>query len=310
MQMNIESLATEQPNARSRELDSLSAFELINVMNEEDATVAQAVKEALPVIAVAVTHAAQALRSGGRLIYVGSGTSGRMGMLDASECRPTFGVSQDTVVAVMAGGASAFASAREGAEDDVEAGRQTIRDLAVTPNDLVVGISASGRTPFTIAALAAAREIGAFTVGLSCNQDALLSLQADAPIEVVTGSEVLTGSTRLKAGTAQKMVLNMISTGAMVLVGKVYKNYMVDMAMSNYKLQERAVDIVKHVLAVSEASARHSLEEAGGNIKVAIVMSKLGVRREVAVNWLDSAGGSVRATLTAHSAEAGSAELP
>lgn len=303
MPMKIESLATEKPNARSHELDSLPAFEMIRLMNEEDATVAQAVREALPAIAVAVTNAAQALRSGGRLIYVGSGTSGRMGMLDASECRPTFGVSQDTVVAVMAGGASAFASAREGAEDDVEAGRQTIRDLKLSPKDLVVGISASGRTPFTVAALAAAREIGAFTVAISCNKDALLSLQADAPIEVATGPEVLTGSTRLKAGTAQKMVLNMISTGAMVLVGKVYNNYMVDMAVSNYKLKERAVDIVKNVLGVSEVSARRVLEEAGGNIKAAIVMSKLGVRREVAVSWLETAGGSVRATLTAHAAD-------
>ncbi|MHB1629213.1 MAG: N-acetylmuramic acid 6-phosphate etherase [Bacilli bacterium] len=287
-------MATERRNPRSAELDSLSALEIVSLMNVEDASVAEAVRSELPHIAAAVEQVARALKSGGRLIYVGSGTSGRMGVLDASECPPTFGVSADTVVAVLAGGVSAFTEAEEGAEDDIGAGRMALRALKAAETDVVMGISASGRTPFTIGALAEARGSRAYTVALSCNKNAPLSKEAATAIEVDSGPEVLAGSTRLKAGTAQKMVLNMISTGAMVRSGKVYKNYMVDMKINNEKLLLRAAGILKQVLDVPESTAFGLLEESGYNVKVAIVMALLGSSRNVAIARLSAVEGRVR----------------
>lgn len=297
MAVNIELLATEHPNMRSVELDSMSPLEIIALMNAEDASVAHSVSQELDVIAHAVERTANALRRGGRLIYVGSGTSGRMGMLDASECQPTFDVSANQIFALMAGGNSAFARAQEGVEDDLEAGRKAVQEVMVGESDAVVCISASGRTPYALGALAAAKELGAYTVGLSCNKNALLSKDADTAIEIDSGPEVLTGSTRLKAGSVQKMVLNMISTGSMIMIGKVYKNYMVDMAASNEKLDARALGILKEVLHISGETATSLLESAHNSVKIAIVMHRLGLTFDEAIGRLNESSGSVRSAL-------------
>ncbi|MDO4538315.1 MAG: N-acetylmuramic acid 6-phosphate etherase [Coriobacteriales bacterium] len=296
---SLSKLSTEQRNERSLQLDQMSALEIVQTMNREDEQVAHAVREVLPQVAQAVELAAASLKRGGRLIYLGAGTSGRLGLLDAVECPPTFGTSPDTVVGLMAGGDRAFVKAVEGAEDKPDLCQAQLQALDLTKDDLVVGIAASGRTPYVLGGLAYARTLGCATVALACVRNSAIGQAADVAIEPVCGPEVLSGSTRLKAGTAQKMVLNMISTGAMVRIGKVYQNLMVDVQQTNEKLRLRARHIVCEACACSAERAEKSLREAQGNVKVAILMVARSLTREEAVEALDAAGGNVRAALDA-----------
>ena len=251
----------------------MSTAEVAAVMNDSDATVPAAVRAALPAIVAAIDGIVARMAAGGRLIYVGAGSSGRLGVLDASECPPTFGTDPGDVVAIIAGGPPAIVSPVEAAEDDVDGGRRAIDDANVTAGDAVVGIAASGRTPFVIAALGRAGELGALTVGLSCNAGAELSAVVEHPIEVAVGPEVVAGSTRLKAGTAQKLVLNMISTITMVRLGKTYGNLMVDLRATNEKLRERAVGIVATIAGVGRPPARAALEATGFDVKAAVLVA-------------------------------------
>lgn len=287
-------LTTERENDKSVGLDEMSPLEIVTLMNEEDQNVANAVKEALPAIAGAVEAVVASFKAGGRLIYVGAGTSGRLGILDASELPPTFSLDPGMAIALMAGGRDAVFRAKEGAEDDTEAGKRDLREICLKAQDVVVGISASGRTPYVIGALDYAKRIGAKTIALSCNRPSRLSSIADLAIEVVTGPEVLTGSTRLKAGTAQKMVLNMLSTAAMVRLGKTYKNLMVDLNPTNEKLADRARRILMRATGVSREEADRALKAAGNRVKVALVMIQTGSSAEEARARLAAADGFVR----------------
>ncbi|MDQ7843172.1 MAG: N-acetylmuramic acid 6-phosphate etherase [Armatimonadota bacterium] len=292
-------LVTERRNPRSMRLDVMSTAEIVALINDEDATVAAAVRGALPEIARAADLIADRLRRGGRLFYVGAGTSGRIAMLDAAEWTPTFGTDPGLVRAVVAGGAEATIAAASALEDDAEQGAQ---DLAVhdpVPSDVVVGIAASGRTPYVLGALRKARAAGAATIALCSNANTPMAEEADLAIVVLTGPEVLTGSTRMKAGTAQKMVLNMLSTAAMVRLGKVYSNLMVDMVPANEKLLHRARRIVAEAAGVSPAQAAQVLEAAGNHVKTAIVMAVLRCGRDEARAALERAGGMVRIALEA-----------
>ena len=284
-------MLTEQPNPRSAHIDRLSTLEILTIMNDEDATVAAAVRAALPDIAQAVDTIAERLRGGGRLIYVGAGTSGRLALLDAVECVPTFSTDPGQVQAIIAGGQAALTGAVEGAEDDAEAGRAAIRRLGVTARDTVVGVAASGRTPFVIGALEAAQTAGAATVAIACNAPAPLLDVAQVRIAALVGPEVIAGSTRLKAGTAQKMILNMLSTASMIRLGKVYGNLMVDLQVTNQKLARRARQIVSAVGGVSDAEAGRLLAQTGNQVKPAIVMARRGVTAEEARAMLRAAQG-------------------
>ncbi|MGA8943242.1 MAG: N-acetylmuramic acid 6-phosphate etherase [Thermoactinomyces sp.] len=288
------SLMTESRNDRSKQIDVLDTIEILRLINEEDQKVAMAVQKVLPDIKVAVEYASQSIREGGRLIYIGAGTSGRLGVLDAVECPPTFSTPPEMVQGLIAGGEKAFIRAVEGAEDREELGEQDLKDIQLTDKDTVIGIAASGRTPYVIGALKYARSIGAKTVALSCNKDAQISHVADHAIEVIAGPEVLTGSTRMKAGTAQKMVLNMISTTTMVRLGKVYENLMVDVHISNYKLKKRAIGIVRTVTGVSEEEAEELLQRAHREVKTAIVMQLSDLDYDKAKQLLEQANGHVR----------------
>jgi len=269
---------TELVNDLSNDLDQLSTLEMLTLINAEDAKAVVAVQSVLPQIAAAVERIADAFRSGGRLIYVGAGTSGRLGVLDASECLPTFGVKPEMVFGIIAGGERALTRAIEGAEDDSTAGQQSMIAADVQSNDVVVGISASGGAPFVRSAIAEAKRRGATTVGIANSQNAPLCSDADIPIEAVVGPEVLQGSTRMKSGTAQKLILNMLSTGAMVRIGKTYGNRMVDVQCSNVKLIKRAQRLVADIGQVADATTVQTLlEAAGGNVKTAIVMARRGI---------------------------------
>lgn len=295
--MNIGDLTTEARNPRSVGLDAMDTRQVLELMNDEDRTVALAVRHALPEIVEAVDLIADSLRSGGRLIYLGAGTSGRLGLLDAVECPPTFDTEAGQVTALLAGGQGAFMQAVEGAEDDMDAAASDVDALEVGSTDTVVGIAASGRTPYVIGGLRRARERGAHTVALACNSGSLIGREARVAIEVATGPEVLTGSTRLKAGTAQKMVCNMLSTAAMVRIGKTYGNFMVDMRPTNAKLVDRARRIVAAATEVDETTAATALSAAGGRTKVAVVMLLAGVDAERAEELLRHGAGSVSAAI-------------
>lgn len=296
--VNLDSLTTtEARNPRTHDLDTLSVLELLKAMNDEDRLVPEAVAKALPQIAAAVEAVATSFRAGGRLIYLGAGTSGRLGVLDAVECPPTFGTDPGMVVGLIAGGPGAFLKAVEGAEDSPELARHDLRELRLSAEDVVIGIAASGRTPYVIGGLDAARECGAATVSIACNPGAEVSGHADVAIEVDNGPEILTGSTRLKSGTSQKLILNMISTAAMVQVGKVYENLMVDVRPTNAKLVVRAHRIIRTVTDCSDAEAALALEQAGGSAKTAIVMILAGCDREAAERRLADKGGRVRAAI-------------
>ncbi|WP_271003627.1 N-acetylmuramic acid 6-phosphate etherase [Listeria seeligeri] len=293
----LENLATEERNKKTIDLDTLSPKEILAVMNEEDATVPTAIKNVLPQIELIVNGVISSFQNGGRLIYLGAGTSGRLGVLDAAECVPTFGVAKEQVVGLIAGGEKAFVAAIEGAEDSKTLGENDLKQIKLAANDFVIGIAASGRTPYVIGALDYAKSVGAKTGAISCNANAEISAHADIAVEIVTGAEILTGSTRLKAGTAQKLVLNMISTASMVGIGKVYKNLMVDVLPTNKKLEERSKRIIMEATEVDYETASKFYELAEKHVKVAIVMILTNSTKEIALEKLSEAKGFVRNTI-------------
>jgi N-acetylmuramic acid 6-phosphate etherase len=284
---------TERSNPRSENLSSQSTLQIVELMNDEDATVAQAVQRVLPNIAAAIDQIVSRLSASGRLFYIGTGTSGRLGVLDASECPPTFGVSPELVQAIIAGGYDACYRAVEASEDDANAGEADLRARSFSNRDVLVGIAASGRTPYTVGAVTFARSIGAFTIGLTSVPDSLLTKTADISIVPVVGPEVITGSSRLKAGTAQKMVLNMLSTATMVRLGYVSGNRMSNLQARNVKLRERALRVLQAETGLDQVAAKETLEAANSDLKVALVMVKAKTTREKAIEALDKSDGKV-----------------
>lgn len=291
--LELNELLTEQRNPKTMHLDDMSMREVLEVMNEEDACVAYRVKEQLPVIEQAVQQIIASLQQEGRLFYLGSGTSGRLGVLDAVECPPTFSTTTE-VIGIIAGGDSAFVKAKEGAEDDEEQGKIDIKEAGLTKRDVLVGIAASGRTPHTMGALKQAKEIGAYTIAVSCNPGSAIGKIANLAIDVGVGPEVLTGSTRLKAGTAQKLVLNMLSTASMIGIGKTYQNLMVDLKPSNEKLVERSIHIIMEATGCEEPYAKQCFELSDRKPKVAIVMILLSCGKEEAEERLSKERGFVK----------------
>lgn len=287
---------TEQRNPNSMHLDEMSVEEIAKLMNEEDRGVPEAIQRAIPEITELIEAVIRAFKNEGRLIYIGAGTSGRLGILDAVECVPTFGTSPEKVVGLIAGGEQAIKDAVEGAEDSKELAIEDLKKLRLTKNDIVVGIAASGRTPYVIGGLNYAKELGAKTGSLSNNENTKISEIADYPIEVITGPEVLAGSTRLKAGTAQKIVLNMITTISMVKIGKAYENLMVDVLATNEKLVDRAKRIIVEATGVDYEEAEKVFDEAG-SVKLAIVMILSGASKEDSKAALEETDGFVRASI-------------
>lgn len=285
---------TESRNPNTEQIDVVSTLEMVQIINAEDAKVAPAVGEQAEAIAAAIDAIAARMQEGGRLIYVGAGTSGRLGVLDASECPPTFNTPPELVVGVIAGDRRAITDAVEGAEDDREAGVQVMVDLDISAQDSVVGIAASGRTPFVLGAMDDARQRGALVVAVVCNAGSPMQEAADIAIVPVVGPEVVTGSTRLKSGTAQKLVLNMLSTGVMIRLGKTYGNLMVDVQSTNSKLRDRARRIVMQATGLNETEAADLLAASDGEVKTAIVAALLGVDPGDARQRLDQAGGVIR----------------
>lgn len=297
MKINLSSMVTESRNPASSQIDTLSALEILKVINNEDKKVPFAVEERLPEIAKAVSLIAEAFAQGGRLIYCGAGTSGRLGILDASECPPTYGTPREMVVGLIAGGNTAILQAVENAEDSREMGEQDLRNLNFNARDVLVGIAASGRTPYVLGAMAYARYVGANVVAISCNQDSEMSKAADIAIEPMVGPEVVTGSSRMKAGTAQKLILNMLTTGAMIRSGKVYSNLMVDVEATNAKLVQRQVDIVVQATECSSEKAEEALNECNRHCKTAIMMILSGMSAEEASAILNKNKGFIRKAL-------------
>ena len=294
MTENLELLTTESRNEQSMQIDTANPLEILRIMNKQDQLVALAVNDVLADVEAAVQLVVESFKNGGRLIYVGAGTSGRLGVLDAVECPPTFSTDPEMVQGLIAGGESAFLKAVEGAEDQPDFGVNDLKEIGLTKDDTVIGIAASGRTPYVIGALRYARSIGAKTVALSCNNNAAISKEADQAIEVIVGPEVLTGSTRLKSGTAHKMILNMISTSSMILLGKAYENLMVDVHVSNQKLKERAIGIIRKITGVSYQQASETLEASDLQVKTAIVMIKTNTTKPKAEQLLIEANGYVK----------------
>ncbi|TWT93457.1 N-acetylmuramic acid 6-phosphate etherase [Botrimarina colliarenosi] len=295
--MRLDHLTTEARNPASETLDGLTTVEMVRVMNSEDARVAEAVGREAEAIATVVDVVADRLKRGGRLIYTGAGTSGRLGVLDASECPPTFNTDPSMVVGIIAGGVQALTTAVEGAEDSPELGASDLEAIGLGPNDVLVGIATSGRTPYVVGGLRYARKVGAYTVALSCNAAAEIIEMADTAITPVVGPEVLSGSTRLKAGTATKLVLNTITTGAMVRLGKTFGNLMVDLRPTNSKLHSRAVRIVQQATGIDAAAAQAMLTACGGEVKLAIVAQLADVSPEEAQTRLAECGGLVRKSI-------------
>ena len=294
MSLNLKNMSTETRNQNTMNLDIMTPLEVVTVMNQEDAKVPAAITPALPNIAQCVTWAIESIEAGGRIIYMGAGTSGRLGVLDAVECPPTFGVAPEVVVGLIAGGEKAFVKAVEGAEDSRELGRQDLIDINLEKRDIVIGIAASGRTPYVLGGLAYAQEVGCHTVGISCNPGSAVGAAAELAIEVVPGPECLTGSTRLKSGTCQKLILNMISTATMVGCGKAYQNLMVDVMQTNEKLVVRAQNIVMEATGCDRETAAEKIAIAGGNAKTAITMILADCGLEEARERLAKAKGHVR----------------
>ena len=297
MELNLTGMTTEKRNPRTMQLDTMSELEIVTTMNEEDARVPLAIAKKLPQIAQAAHWAAEAFEQGGRLFYMGAGTSGRLGVLDAAECPPTFGVAPGMVVGLIAGGEQAFLKAVEGAEDDRALGQSDLEGYGLNAKDVVIGIAASGRTPYVLGGLAYAKSVGCRTAAIACNTGSEIGRAADLAIEVEVGPEVLTGSTRLKSGTAQKLILNMISTASMVRTGKVYQNLMVDVMQNNEKLHTRAENIVIDATGVTRPEARSAIDAAGGSVKVAITMLLADCSADEARSRLEKAGGHVRAAI-------------
>lgn len=288
---------TEQRNPKTINLDRVPTLQMVQMMNAEDHLVAPAVAATLPVISDAIDEISRRMSEGGRLFYIGAGTSGRMGILDASECPPTFNADPEQVVGIIAGGEIAIRHAVEEIEDRPELGAADLAQKNLHPLDSVVGLASSGRTPYVLGAVKYARQLGAFTVGISCVPDSLLSTVVDLSIEPIVGPETLTGSTRLKAGTAQKMVLNMISTGVMVKLGKVYSNLMVDLRATNSKLRTRSVRIIQEACGVGEEQAAEVLQACDGEVKTAIVMVLNQTTPEIARSQLIQAGGNIHTAI-------------
>jgi N-acetylmuramic acid 6-phosphate etherase len=295
--IDLSRLSTEQRNPDTEHIDQLNTVDLVRAINAQDQQVAAAVAAESHAIAAAVDAITLALDDGGRLVYIGAGTSGRLGVLDASECPPTFNTDPGLVVGLIAGGDHALRHPIEHVEDQPEAGAQALDGIGITAADVVVGIAASGRTPFVLGAIDHAAARGCITVGLSNSADSELSRRVDIAITPVVGPEVITGSTRMKAGTAQKMVLNTLTTAAMVKLGKTYGNLMVDVQPTNAKLRKRAIGIVRDATGISDDAAKASLAAAGGEVKVAIVAARLGIAPEAAQERLEDAHGKVRTAL-------------
>jgi N-acetylmuramic acid 6-phosphate etherase len=290
----LDQLVSEARNPKSMDIDLLDTSDILRVMNDEDRLVPLAVEKVIPQISRAVDEIVRAFRQGGRLIYIGAGTSARLGVLDASECPPTFSVPDDMVIGVIAGGPKALLKAVEGAEDDAEEGRRNLEDVTLTAKDVVVGIAVSGRTPYVLGALDYAKTVGATTLGLSCNPDSALAKIADIAISPVVGPEVVTGSTRLKSGTAQKLVLNMLTTASMIRIGKTYENLMVDLTISNQKLHARAIRMIVQATGCAADVAERALEDSGRNVKLAILMVVTELPATVAETALEKADGFLR----------------
>jgi N-acetylmuramic acid 6-phosphate etherase len=296
--VKLDNLTTERRNTNTFGLDEMSIKEAIRVMNAEDKKVADAVQKELGSIEKVIENAITALRNGGRIIYMGAGTSGRLGVLDAAECVPTFGVDPGLVVGLIAGGSKAMTVAVEGAEDSLELAKEDLAKLAINEHDLVIGIAASGRTPYVIGGLDYAHNVGSKTASISCNKHAKITEHADFPIEVDAGSEFLTGSTRLKSGTAQKLILNMISTISMIGIGKVYNNLMVDVRPTNEKLVERAKRIIMQAAEVDYAVAEKYFVQAGENVKLAIVMILTNSDKVEAEKLLEESKGFIKGAVS------------
>jgi N-acetylmuramic acid 6-phosphate etherase len=296
---DLAQLRTEQTDPRYAEIDRLPTAQLAALMNEADASVPAAVAAAIPALVPAIDAIVERLAAGGRLLYVGAGTPGRIGLLDAAECPPTFGTDPETVQGIIAGGNTAITRAVEGVEDDTDAGVADLAERNVGAGDAVLGLTASGRTPYVLAALAEARRRGAVTVGLSCNADAELSDVVEFPVEVAVGPEFIAGSTRLKAGTAQKLVLNMISTISMVRLGKTHGNLMVDLVATNEKLQARAIRMVQEITGSTAEAAETALNAAGRHVKTAVVMIERGTDAVTARALIEAGQGRLGAALTA-----------
>ncbi|MCT8592326.1 N-acetylmuramic acid 6-phosphate etherase [Glaesserella parasuis] len=286
-------LITEQRNPNSMQIDTLSAYEIVQIINNEDKQVPLAIEKVLPQIAQAVEKIVEAFQQGGRLVYIGAGTSGRLGVLDASECPPTFGVSPEMVKGIIAGGERALRHPIEGAEDNKEAGKQDLQAVEFSPKDVLVGIAGSGRTPYVLGALAYAKQLGATTVSIASNPNSAMSQIADIVIDTVVGAEVLTGSSRMKSGTAQKLVLNMLTTASMILIGKCYQNLMVDVQASNQKLVARAIRIVMQATECSREIAETTLALAENNAKLAIMMILADLDKDGAEQLLSQQQGKI-----------------
>lgn len=295
--MELCNIATEKRNENTLHIDELSTLEMVKLINSEDKKVAAAVEKELPQIAKAIDIIADRIAAGGRLIYIGCGTSGRLGILDAVECPPTYSTDKETIMGLMAGGYPAMFQAVEGAEDDEDLGAEDLKKAGFTSRDVLVGVAASGRTPYVIGAMKYAKSTGAAVFGLSCCKNSEIDRLADIGIAPMPGSEVITGSTRMKSGTAQKMVLNMLSTGAMVKLGKVYGNLMVDVKPSNQKLVDRCVTIVQNATGISRDDARRILEKCDYRPKTAIVMIKKNISASEAVDALRKVDGHVSAAI-------------
>lgn len=289
----LEKLTTEKRNEKSMNLDEMSIMDTISLMNEEDKKVIEAVNKELPSIEKVIIKCIEALKNEGRIIYVGAGTSGRIGLLDAVECPPTFGMDPDRVIGVLAGGTNQM-FAKEEAEDSYELGQQNMKELSLSSNDIVIGLAASGRTPFVIGALDHANAINATTACIVCNKNSEIAKHVTYPIEIDNGPEILTGSTRLKAGTSQKMVCNMITTTTMVQLGKVYENLMVDVDVSNEKLYERWLSIVQTATSCNKETAEELFEQSNHNAKAAICMYILNISYQQAIEYLDKYEGRIK----------------
>ena len=295
--MKIKNLETEARNPATTHIDTMSTMAMVKTINAEDQKVARAVARAEKQIALAIDESAKRYGRGGRLIYIGAGTSGRLGVLDAAELVPTYGIKPERAIGLIAGGKKAMFAAVEGAEDSVTMGEADLKNLKLTANDIVIGLAASGRTPYVLGGLQYATEVGALSIAIACVQKSEIGQKADIPIEAVVGPEVITGSTRMKAGTAQKMILNMISTGVMIRQGKVYQNVMVDVQPTNDKLVDRACRIISETAAISPAKALRFLRKAGNDVALAIIMAKTGKNKQEAAQLLTEHHGIVSEVL-------------
>ena len=297
MEIDLKKLDTEQVNENTKSIDSLSTIDMITTINNEDKKVALAVENVIPNIASVVDETYDRLKRGGRLIYIGAGTSGRLGVLDASECPPTYGVDFELVKGIMAGGKDAMFKAKEGAEDSKELAVEDLKDINLTEKDMVIGLAASGRTPYVIGGLEYAKKIKAGTGSISCVNNSEISKIVDFPVEVIVGPEVVTGSTRMKSGTAQKMVLNMISTGVMIKLGKVYGNLMIDVKATNEKLVERAKGIIMKCTGCTREVAEEYMNITGDDVRLSIFMILSDLDKEQSIEFLSKNDNNIRKAL-------------